>query len=165
MHIRSAGPDDVPVVLSLFDDAVEWLVARGSSGQWGDRPWSQVPAKVRRIEEIAQDGMWLAVVGHRVAGALKISEQAPDYAPAAGEREMYVVMLVVSRDLAGRNIGGRLLHFAREQALDRGIGLLRVDCWSGGDGALIGYYTRQGFTPTQRVPVGDSEVQVLEQRI
>lgn len=86
MHIRPGGPEDTPIVLSLFDDAVAWL-------------------------------------------------------------------------------GSRFLDHAREQARARGVFLVRVDCWSGGDGALIRYYENQGFTPTERAPVGDREVQVFETRV
>lgn len=37
MHIRPGGPEDTATVLSLFDDAVAWLVSHGREGQWGDR--------------------------------------------------------------------------------------------------------------------------------
>ncbi|MGH3434055.1 MAG: hypothetical protein ACRDQB_14590, partial [Thermocrispum sp.] len=54
---------------------------------------------------------------------------------------------------------------ARRIARQRGIGLLRVDCWAGGDGGLVAYYTGQGFTPTERFTVGDWPGQVLARRL
>jgi hypothetical protein len=31
--IRAGNAGDVPTVLALFDEAIEWLVARGQTGQ------------------------------------------------------------------------------------------------------------------------------------
>ena len=78
-------------------------------------------------------------------------------------------LLVTDRASAGQNIGGVLLDHARELAREAGVGLLRVDCFAGGDGALVRYYEKQGFTRTETfaVPVNDSEWpgQVLVQRL
>ncbi|HKS44815.1 MAG TPA: hypothetical protein VJT49_06795 [Amycolatopsis sp.] len=59
--------------------------------------------------------------------------------------------MLTSRAHAGCGIGSALLDFARAEALRREIGLLRIDCWSGGDGKLVEYHRRQGFTPTVRI--------------
>ncbi|MGW8532411.1 MULTISPECIES: GNAT family N-acetyltransferase [Nocardiopsidaceae] len=164
MRLRQGGPADLPAVLEMFDRTVAWLAARGRSGQWGDAPWSRDPDRVRLVEDLVSDGMWVAEAEGSPAGVLTVREEAPAYAPPAGEPELYVRLLLVSREHTGAGVGGELLAFARRRALDRGIGLVRVDCWSGGDGALIRYYEGQGFTPTVRVPVGAREVQVLQLR-
>ncbi|NYH51127.1 MULTISPECIES: GNAT family N-acetyltransferase [Nocardiopsis] len=165
MRLRQGGPADLPAVLETFDSTVAWLAAHGRSGQWGDQPWSRDPARIALVEELVTEGLWVAEIGDEAAGFLTITEQAPDYAPPVAERELYVRLLLVSRAHAGKNVGGTLLALARRQAHVRGIGLLRVDCWAGGDGALVRYYERQGFTPVERVPSGDKEVQVFRQRV
>lgn len=175
MRIRPGGPEDTPIVLSLFDDAVAWLLSRGLEGQWGAEPWSRVPARVARVRGLAAEGLWIAEIdaessgetdgAGRPVGALTVTESPPSYAPAVGERELYIHMLLASRSRPGRRIGSRLLDHAREQARARGISLVRVDCWSGGDGALIRYYENQGFTPTERVTVDEREVQVFRTRV
>jgi hypothetical protein len=48
--IRSGDSGDVDTLLRFFDEAVEWLVARGSSKQWGTEPWSRVPKRVERVK-------------------------------------------------------------------------------------------------------------------
>ncbi|MDA2814220.1 GNAT family N-acetyltransferase [Nocardiopsis sp. RSe5-2] len=164
MRIRKGGPDDVPSVLAMLDGAVEWLTARGREGQWGSQPWSEFPERVRRIEDKA-DGLWMAEIGGEPAGALALSPVPEPYVDPAPEPELYVGLLVTARAFTGRGVGARLLGFARDQARERGVALLRVDCWAGGDGALIAYYERQGFTPTERVPVGTTAVQVFEMRV
>lgn len=165
MRLRQGGPADLPALLKTFDSTVEWLAAQGRAGQWGDRPWSHDPARVALVEGLASDGLWVAESGGEAAGFLTIREQAPDFAPPVDERELYVRLLLVPREYAGRDVGARLLAFTLRQARAAGIALVRVDCWSGGDGALVRYYENQGFTPTERVPAGDKEVQVLQQRV
>lgn len=117
------------------------------------------------MREIASEGLWPAEVDGSVAGALVVDETPSAYAPPSGECELYVHWLLVARGYGGRNVGGRLLDHARAQARARGIGLVRVDCWSGGDGALVRYYERQGFTPTVRVSAQGRELQVFEDRV
>lgn len=165
MRLRQGGPEDTSEILRMFDEAVVWLTERGSAQQWGTRPWSEIPDRVELARGLASEDLWMAEADGAVAGTLAISETAPEYAPPVGERELYVRWLLVDRAHTGRNVGGRLLDHARQRARELGINLVRVDCWSGGDGALIRYYEGQGFTPTVRVPVKDKEVQVFEDRL
>lgn len=165
MRLRRGVPDDAPELLRMFDEAIVWLTERGSADQWGTRPWSEIPARVEMVHRLAEEGLWIAEIDDTTAGALIISETAPEYAPPVDEREIYVRLLLTDRRHSGRNVGGRLLDHARAQARSSGISLVRVDCWSGGDGSLIRYYEGRGFTPTVRVPVKDREVQVFEDRV
>ena len=57
-----------------------------------------------------------------------------------------VNLLITDRAQAAAGIGGQLLAHAATLARERGLGLLRVDCYAGGDGALVRWYERQGFT-------------------
>jgi len=167
--IRRAGRDDVPAVLSLLDGATEWLVARGRTDQWGTEPHSTSPQRVAQIRSFADvGGLWVGEAGGRVVGALAVGAAMP-YVPAADEPELYIQLLVTDRASAGQNIGGQLLEHARSLARQARVGLLRVDCFAGGDGALIRYYEKQGFTRSEAfaVPVSGSEWrgQILSQRL
>ncbi|TDW24582.1 GNAT family N-acetyltransferase [Kribbella kalugense] len=168
--IRRAGRDDVPAVLALLDGATEWLVARGQTEQWGTTPHSTSPRRVEQITAFAQDGeLWVSEADGRVVGALAVGA-AMDYVPAATEPELYVRLLVTDRASAGQNIGGVLLDHARALAREAGVGLLRVDCFAGGDGGLVRYYEKQGFTPdaefaVPRVNDADWPGQVLSQHL
>ena len=170
MRIRRAGRDDVPVVLGLLDGATEWLVARGRTDQWGTEPHSTSPRRIEQITGFADDnGLWVAEADGRVVGALAVGDSMP-YVPPAAEPELYVRLLVTERASAGQNIGGVLLDHARELARAAGVGLLRVDCFAGGDGALVRYYEKQGFTreaefAVPRVNGSDWPGQVLAQRL
>ncbi|MFD6949913.1 GCN5 family acetyltransferase [Nocardiopsis sp. TSRI0078] len=165
MRLRQGVPEDLSAVLETFDSTVAWLAAHGRSGQWGDQPWSRDPARIALVEELVSEELWVAEIGDDAAGFLSFTERAPEYVPPVAEREIYIRLLLVSRAYTGRNVGGTLLALARRQARERGVKLLRVDCWAGGDGALVRYYERQGFTPVERVPSGAKEVQVFRQRV
>jgi GNAT superfamily N-acetyltransferase len=171
MNIRRAGRDDVAAVLGLLDGATEWLVARGRTDQWGTEPHSTSPRRVAQITGFAdeQDGLWVAEADGRVVGALAVGA-AMSYVPAAEEPELYVRLLVTDRASAGQNLGGLLLDHARKLARAAGVGMLRVDCFAGGDGALVRYYEKQGFTRdvefgVPRATASEWPGQVLVQRL
>ncbi|WP_425427127.1 GNAT family N-acetyltransferase [Actinophytocola xinjiangensis] len=165
MLIRTGGVADVPVVMGLFDEAVAWLVARGNTEQWGAVPWSTEPRRVAMItEEVRQGELRLAEIDGDTAGALITGGEPPEGVDPVDEPELYVMLLLTSRRHAGRGIGADLLSHARSLAAERGIGLVRLDCFAGGDGSLIGYYERQGFTRAQEFTVRGWPGQVLEWR-
>lgn len=167
--VRPGGPADAASVLALLDGATRWLAARGRTGQWGTEPHSANPRMVARVDAWAGDGgLHLAVLDGMTVGALVVGT-APEYVPAASEPELYVNLLVTDRAHAGCGVGSRLLAHAGELAGAGGLGLLRVDCYAGGGGALVRYYQSQGFTPTDpftvNLPRGPWPGQVLIRRL
>ncbi|MWA02222.1 GNAT family N-acetyltransferase [Actinomadura sp. LD22] len=166
MEIRSGGPDDVPAVMAMLDGAVAWLASNGRTGQWGAEPWSRDPRRVERITGIARDDeILVAEAAGRPAGVMAVAPRPPSYVGAADEPELYITLLVTDRAFAGRGVGAALIGEARRLARARGAGLLRVDCYGGGDGRLVGYYRSQGFATVAEFKVGDWPGQVLAQRV
>jgi GNAT superfamily N-acetyltransferase len=87
------------------------------------------------------------------------------YVPAADEEERYLKLLIASPAHRGEKIGRQLIALARELTVAAGVGLLRVDCWSGGDRRLVRYYVDEGFVPVQEIEVRPgTSVQVFEWR-
>lgn len=165
LTIRLGDSDDVPAVLGLLDGAVAWLVSDGRTGQWGTEPHSADPRRHAQLTGFADDGgLWLARREGEVVGALAVGDALP-YVPRATEPELYVRLLVTDRASKGRGIGAALLDHARRLARDEGVGLLRVDCYAGGDGALVRYYERQGFTRDQPFDVNGWPGQLLIERL
>lgn len=165
--IRSGGEPDFDVLLGLFDEAVEWLVARGSAGQWGTEPWSRDVARREQVLGMTRSGgLYLAELDGEPVGAIVLGDRVA-YAPPVDEPEVYIGRLLACRRRPAprKGTGSALLDFARDWTRGRGIGLLRVDCWSGGDGKLVDYYRDQGFTPTVEVAVKNTTVQIFEQRL
>lgn len=156
MKIRTGGPADADATLALLDSAVAWLAAAGRTGQWGDRPWTSRPASVERIRRYASEYLLRAAEdpAGRTVGVCMLSETSPDYATPVDERELYVRLLVTDRTRVGSGIGAALVADAVAEARNRGIGLLRLDCYAGGDRRLVARYEQLGFTP-----VGTFEVE------
>lgn len=162
MTIRPATPSDAAAVLGLFDDAVAWFVSIGNTGQWGSEPFSTQRKQVDRVEAwLAGPGAWVAEHPEAgVVGALILGD-ATDYVPAATEPELYVKVLIGSRDPRAKGTGRSLLEFADGQALAAGVTQLRVDCYAGGTGDLVRFYESCGYTKTDAFLVGDWPGQVL----
>ncbi|KAB1904370.1 GNAT family N-acetyltransferase [Micromonospora sp. AMSO31t] len=151
--IRPGGPADAEAVLRLLDSATAWLVARGRTGQWGTEPASTDPRRVAQAQAwTTGGGLYLATLGDTAVGALVVGS-ATAYVPPATEPELFVNLLVTDRAHAGHGIGARLLAYAAELARERGLGLLRVDCYGGDDRALVRFYEGCGFTATDRFTV------------
>ncbi len=155
MRIRPGGPGDIAAVLALGDEAVTWMNARGNTQQWGTAPWTGNPQREAFVTAQAHGG------GMRIAqdrdggmlGVLVITETPASYVPAAAERELYVNLLLVSRRSSGRGIGAALIEQTKQEAAERGIELIRVDCWAGQDGSLVRVYEAYGFTQVQEFTV------------
>ncbi|QXJ26048.1 GNAT family N-acetyltransferase [Actinomadura graeca] len=166
MEFRRGGTEDVPVILAMLDGAVEWLVANGRAGQWGTEPWSADPRRVERISGIARsDEIWVAEVDGRPAGIMALSAEPPSYVAAIDEPELYITLLLTDRAFAGHGVGRALLGKARDEARARGVDLVRVDCYGGGDGRLVEYYRRNGFEPVAEFTVGEWPGRLLSQRV
>ena len=163
--VRDGSPGDASVVLGLFDDAVRWMVRRGTIDQWGAEPFSSDPKRVSAVDGWARgDGLRICERDGRPVAAMVLG-CAPPYVPPATEPELYVVALVTSRAPAARGAGRVLLDTAEGEARARGLRLLRVDCFAGNDGALVRYYESAGFTRTSSFSVGAWPGQLLERRL
>lgn len=165
-RIRRGGPDDAPVLLALFDEAVEWLVARGQPGQWGTEPWSLRPRAVKRVGEwAAGGGLRLAEAADgTVLGALVLVAEKPPHVEPIDEPERYVDALVTSRRHAGRGVGAALIAAAVSEARSAGVPVLRVDCWAGAP-TLVAWYERQGFARAGSFDVDGWRGQVFAMRV
>ncbi|WP_174535150.1 GNAT family N-acetyltransferase [Micromonospora chalcea] len=149
LTIRPGGPGDAPTLLRLLDSATAWLAERGRTDQWGAEPASIDPRRIAQADAwAAGNGLYLAEIDATVAGALVVGA-ATDYVPPATEPELYVNLLVTDRAYAGRGVGAQLLAYAAELARERGVGLLRVDCFRSPDRALVRFYESCGFTATE----------------
>ncbi|MBN3782409.1 GNAT family N-acetyltransferase [Burkholderia sp. Ac-20345] len=161
--IRRASAHDAPAVLGIFDDVIAWFVTIGNEGQWGSEPWSTQPKRIGLVTEAcALPDAWVAEDQEgRVLGALILGESMP-YVPPATEPEIYVRVLVASRDARARGVGRRLMAFADERARAAGVERLRVDCYGGGSGALVRFYESCGYERISPFDVEGWPGQLLE---
>lgn len=166
LNIRRAGVADAPAVLGLFDEVIEWFMAIGNPQQWGTEAWSSIPRRIIQVTDAcALPGAWVAQDEQgRVRAFLALGEAMP-YVPAATGPELYVRVLIASRDARVRGIGRRLMTFADEQARAAGVDDLRVDCYGGGSGELVRFYESCGYTRLSTFNVDGWPGQVLGRRL
>jgi GNAT superfamily N-acetyltransferase len=146
MRIREGGIDDAPAVLRLGDEAVVWMNARGNTTQWGTTPWTGHEKREATIRGRAAGGGTRIMEDDdgTVLGVLVITEGRQEYVspPPGGERELYVNPLITSRAHSGRGVGSALIERAKQEAAERGIDLIRVDCRAGGGEELVRVYEK-----------------------
>jgi GNAT superfamily N-acetyltransferase len=166
MEFRAGSTGDTDAVLALFDANVAWLVECGREAQWGSDPWSTSPRHVDFVRDLLANGVVTIVeCGGDVVGASVVTDHPMPYVPASDEPERYLKLLIASPAHRGEGIGRQLIERARDLTVADGVGLLRVDCWSGGDRRLVAYYKGEGFTPTEEIEVRPgTSVQVFEWR-
>lgn len=159
LQFRSGSAHDI-------DANIAWLVERGRSEQWGSEPWSGDEKKIEFVRELLSSGeLTVTELDNEVVGASLVTGEPMPYVPAIEEPERYLKLLIASPQHRGEQIGRRLIERARERTVEDGIGLMRVDCWAGGDRRLVNYYISEGFTPTGEIEVRPgTSVQVLEWR-
>jgi GNAT superfamily N-acetyltransferase len=169
MRIREGGIDDAAAVLGLGDEAVVWMNARGNITQWGTTPWTGNEGRENTIRGRAAGGGMRIMEDDdgTVLGALVITEGRQEYVspPPDGERELYVNLLITSRAHGGRGLGAALIERAKQEAAERGIDLIRVDCWAGGGGDLVRVYEKYGFSRVEEFSVGEWPGMLLAMRL
>ncbi|GCB48259.1 GNAT family N-acetyltransferase [Streptomyces sp. NL15-2K] len=169
--IREGRPDDIPVILSMLDSSVEWLVSQGRPGQWGTKPLSESPKTVQSVARYMDEGdVYIAEVDGVPAATLTLTDSAGAYLshlPPPGEPERYIHWLASDRRFKGHGVGSALLAHAAEETRRAGVRLLRVDCYAGDDGKLVRYYESNGFTRTETYTTGENDWpgQVLARRV
>ncbi len=166
VQFRTGSSEDTDALLALFDANVLWLAELGRSEQWGSEPFSANPKLVEFVRDLlANGGVTIAEIDGEVVGASVLTDHPMPYVPAIEEPERYLKLLIASPAHRGKKIGHRLIELARELTVSEGVGLLRVDCWSGGDRRLVAYYTSEDFIPTEEIDVRPgTAVQVFEWR-
>jgi GNAT superfamily N-acetyltransferase len=168
--IREGGPDDIPVILSMLDSCVEWLVTQGRTGQWGTKPLSEHQRTVESVAGYMDEGdVYIAEADGVPAATLTLTDSPGAYlsrlAPP-GEPERYIHWLASDRRFKGHGLGSALLAHAAEETRRAGVSLLRVDCYAGDDGKLVRYYESNGFTRTETYTGKDGwPGQVLARRV
>ena len=148
IQIRLGSEADTQLLIGFFDEAVAWMVARGQTGQWGDRPVASRPNGVAWVRGLAgSGGLRIAELDHAPAGALIVGA-APEHIPSIDRPELYINLLITSRRHAGKQLGSTLVKAAIDEALAADRQVLRVDCWAGAS-TLVAWYERQGFNRTE----------------
>ncbi|SMD26643.1 GNAT family N-acetyltransferase [Kibdelosporangium aridum] len=167
MRIRAGGEADIDAIMAMADEAVEWMVSRGNTEQWGTQLWSRMPTRLASVTNMVKEAdTWIAELDGEPVGVMVTADKPVPQVNPIDEPEVYVWLLLTSRRHAGKKIGTQLLDKAVSIARAKGVSLLRVDCFAGGEGDLIRYYERHGFVKSHTYKsIFDWPGQVLSRRI
>ena len=147
LRIRHAIADDVGAIVGLIDEASAWLRLKGTD-QWA-RPWPDRRARDQRVRRGLHAGRtWIAEDHHGIVATVAChrngSRELWDDLERA-EPALYMSRLIVSRRVAGQEIGSRLIDWVGHRAFrEWTANWIRVDVWTTNQ-ALHNYYLNQGF--------------------
>ncbi|CAL8575947.1 hypothetical protein XPA_001841 [Xanthoria parietina] len=163
-QIWTASSSDILVLatcLHLFDESVVWLTSRGLSSQWGSEPLKNDPAHVKKVEKLIEQSTVLLATPVKSAfsssqpGILGIclfssSHRChPEVIPPASEPEYYIQAILTSRSSpSAKGLGSAFVAEVERMAREAGIGLIRLDCYAGGEKGeegLVRVYEKMGF--------------------
>jgi GNAT superfamily N-acetyltransferase len=152
IEFQIAAPVQAGDVLSVLNEAADWLRARGIS-QWPERfDPSWVDDAIRRGQT------WLARVDGMLSGTVTLDWSDPVWSDAGGAAA-YVHRLAVRRQAAG--LGAVILAWAADTARQRCCQALRLDCVAFNP-RLRAYYEAAGFAHRGDVTVAGAPGQRLD---
>lgn len=127
---RKAEPADLPALLALREEIVEWLANKGLD-QW--QPGS--PGRWSRdgvAASIDAGTVWVIYDGDQLAATITIDDYAdPDFwtDEERAEPALYLHRMMVARSHAGRGLASALIRLAEAEARTQGRASLRLDAW------------------------------------
>jgi ribosomal protein S18 acetylase RimI-like enzyme len=158
MHLIVARTEHVEAVLALRDAAAEWLLDKGVQ-QWTP---GELPRRVvaRRIE--AGETYVLPDSHGRIRATVTIdfADEHTWGVRGADGRAGYVHTLVVHPDVAGSELGRRIMRWAEGFIADAGRVLCRLDCAESND-ALRNWYRQLGYREVGRREYGTAWFSVV----
>ncbi len=166
LEMTRARPNDLGVILALFDEAVVWLVSHGLEKQWGTTPFSELPRMRERLVAWIDQGILFTARSHdQLVGTLVVSETAPEYVAHLWQSfptsAFYLEAFMTARSRAGQGIGRVALQWAEQHAIQANKTTLWLDCWAENH-ALCHYYEQAGFIPQGEFFVGEWRGQLFE---
>ncbi|UYZ22852.1 GNAT family N-acetyltransferase [Mesobacillus jeotgali] len=149
-QIERATEEDLLVIGTMFAECKEYLESRGIL-QWDE----QYPN--HEYFENAMQGEELFVLKKREStiGVMVLDEwQAPEWEnanwSATKGKPLILHSFCVDPSAQGGGYGSKMLQFAEDFAKDHGYGALRLDTYSGNEGA-VRFYEKRGYRITGKV--------------
>lgn len=165
LRIEQAQASDLGTVLSVLDEAAQWLSERGIE-QWPARFSGDATWRIDRIRDYLEAGQtYLMREDEHVAACMTLTPDAdPDYAhawPDGPQAGGYVHRMATRNVYRGRDLGNLMLDWAGHQVAGWPRPWLRLDCHRHNRDLQV-YYERRGF---QRVATVESPDPTVPGRI
>jgi ribosomal protein S18 acetylase RimI-like enzyme len=158
MSIRHANRDDVPILLQIRRDAIDYKLSRGDH-VWGRTGWTDEDAHAR----LAQGGWFIIERDGAPAGILSLQWDDEEYwgprPPDAG----YLHNLGIRAGFHGLGLGSHAVAWCAAQVRANGRTRLRLDC-DARNAKLCAYYASLGFRQVKIAPMPSGYVASLYER-
>jgi ribosomal protein S18 acetylase RimI-like enzyme len=148
--IERATEEDLPVIGEMFAECKEYLESRGII-QWDEKYPSH------EYFENAMQGEELFVLKQqqKIIGAMVLDEwQTPEWEKANWSitkgKPLILHSFCVDPSAQGGGYGSKMLQFAEDFAKDHSYGALRLDTYSGNEGA-VSFYEKRDYKITGKV--------------
>ena len=161
IEIRARSEEQLGDFVELLEEAGAWLWERGIA-QW---PPGSSRAQLPLLRAMLQEGVLVLAGGdERPAGGCIVTTTPTAEWEDHEHRAATLHKLVVTREFAGRGLGGRLVAWAESWAREHDRLLLRLDCWDG-NRFLRKFYRDLGFEELQVVESHGAPVRLFERRL
>jgi GNAT superfamily N-acetyltransferase len=151
---RKAEPADLPALLALRQEIIEWLASKGLDQWQPGSPGRWTPDGV--AASIDAGTVWVIYDGAQLVASITIDDYAdPDLwtEEERAEPSLYLHRMMVARSHAGLGLGPMLLRLGEAEAQRAGAAMLRLDAWRDSE-SLHEYYVASGFTHRRTVVLG-----------
>ena len=154
--VELATLEDLTNVQSVLTDRCRWMSQRQIS-QWPPSGFSNETIERAIDEEI----VYLARVGKEIVGTFTLREADDalwlDYPGSA----LYVSRMATHSSWGGRDIGGAMLAWVGQRAVDDARSFVRLHCVLN-DGALPAYFESKGFNKVAQTEQDRVDVVLME---
>lgn len=149
--MRQARREEIPAVLALIQERIEWMQAQGLR-QWNVGDYLSLYGRAYFGRACSLGQLYVAYRGEQLAGALVLLEEDPRW--EADVPAFYVHNFATRTDMPG--VGGQMLAYCEALCWQQGKTHLRLDC-SVHNGKLNDYYAAKGYAFVSSFIEGDYE--------
>ena len=153
--VELATLDDFTTIQAILTDRCRWL------GQKGIRQWPAAGFPPDVIEKaIDEETMYTARVGKEIVGTFTLRDTDKLWRGYLGAA-LHVRRMATHTSWGGRGIGGAMLSWTVQRAIDDARSFVRLSCVLN-DGALAAYYESEGFSRVAQITEDNTEVVLME---
>lgn len=139
--VKQAERKDIPIIEEILLDAVDWLQSIGMENKWTKTNvlWENLS------REYSITDFYIAYEGQQPAACMALTDIDVTYWPQIPKSDsLYLHKLAVKRQFAGKGYSKVLIDFAKQEASERKINALRLDCNMNSTKLRV-IYEKQGF--------------------
>lgn len=158
IHIRRAGPDDVPLITELLAEGSDRMAELGLG-----RPWP-VPFPRERITAPIEAGVAFMIErpSESPFGTFLLTWETDSYWTGQAAHESgYLHRLTVRRRMAGQRVTEQVVAWVVQQVRAANRGFVRLDCLAGAH-RLRRYYESFGFRYVANATVREFDLALYE---